>query len=152
MALSHRIIPPENAEPIIRIEDLLSESLNALVATGALQHANLMSLEQLLNPPGEHGSVHAPITDEEIYQEVLKFEDVEGFAEVSDDDEPIEVARPTRREALNAMAILQNFAITMEDPIARKLEGILGSFGRQMRLKESKDLVNTTITQYFARK
>lgn len=50
------------------------------------------------------------------------------------------------------MATLHNFAITMDRPVARKLEGISGSLGRQMRLEESKDLVNATITPYFARK
>lgn len=148
--LPQAIMPLEDTEPVIKIEDLLSDSLDSLVATGALQQANVMSIEFLLNPPDEHGSMHAPITDEEIYQEVLQSQEVEGIT-IVDDDELDQEEQPSRREALNAMATLQRFAITMDDPVARKLEGILGSFGRQMRLEEAKGLVDNKITQYFAR-
>ncbi len=145
------IAPLEDVEPVLKIEDLLSDSLDFLVATGALQRANVMSVEFLLNPLDEHGSMHAPITDEEIYQEVLRFEDTEGIT-IADDDEVNQEERPSRCEALKAMATLQKFAMTMDDPVARKLEAILGRFGRQMRLEEGKSLIDGTITRYFAPK
>lgn len=54
--LPQAITPLEDTEPVIKIEDLLSDSLDSLVATGALQQANVMSIEFLLNPPDEHCS------------------------------------------------------------------------------------------------
>lgn len=101
-------------------------ALTLLLPPGPFGEQISLSLELLLSPPGEHGSIHAPITDKEIYQKVLKFEEVEGFAEVN--DKPIQEEWLSRTEALNAIATLQKYAIAMEDLVARKLEGILGSF------------------------
>ncbi len=108
-----------------------------------------MSLEFLLNPPDEHGSMHAPITDEETYHDVLQFEEVEDFTKV-DDDALVEDEQPSWCEALNAMATLQKFAITMNDLVACKLERILGNFGKQRRWEDGRSLIDATITQYFA--
>lgn len=146
------ILITKDAEPAIRIEDLVSESLDALVAAGALKRANLMSIEMLLDPPGEHASIHEPITDKEIYAEVIKYESEANDIIVADDDDPDSEDGPSRCKALIAMAVLQRFTSTMDNPVARQLEGVIGKFGRQMRLEESKELVDTTITQFFSRK
>ena len=52
------------------------------------------------------------------------------------DEEAVEV-KPTRKEALSTAAFtLQKFIADINEPYARKLEGILTSFGHQTRLEE----------------
>lgn len=119
------IVLLEDVEPVIKIGDLLSESLDFLVATVALQQANVMSVEFLLNLLHEHGSMHALITDEEIYQEVLCFEETKETT-IADDDEINQEDCSSCCETLNAMATQQKLAMMMDNPVACRLEGILG--------------------------
>ncbi|KAJ7215437.1 hypothetical protein GGX14DRAFT_391867 [Mycena pura] len=65
------------------------------------------------------------------------------------DSDPIAI--PTRREALHAAATLRNFVASVGDPYARKLEAILGTFGRQIQLEAMNAAVETSITDYFHR-
>lgn len=60
--------------------------------------------------------------------------------------------KPTRKEALTAAFALRSYVADINEPFARKLEGILASFGRQTRLEETQSLEPTHITDYFTRK
>ena len=59
---------------------------------------------------------------------------------------------PNRREVLKAVSTVGRYIEDMNDPIARKLEALLGSFNMQVRLEETKSLKNTLSTDYFRRK
>ena len=50
-----------------------------------------------------------------------------------------------------ATSTLTKFVDKMDDPIARKLEGLLCSLNMQLRLEETRNLKNTHITSYFNR-
>ena len=89
-------------------------------------------------------------TDEEIFQAVMDAkEDNGGHGDI--DGDAADIPGPTRNEALQAALMLQRYVQDLDDPFARKLEGILSSFGRQTRLSEFKTLVPTEITDYFPR-
>jgi hypothetical protein len=60
--------------------------------------------------------------------------------------------KPTRKEALAAAFTLRSYVADINEPFARKLEGILASFGRQTRLEGAQSLEPTYITGYFTRK
>ncbi|KAJ7125464.1 hypothetical protein C8R43DRAFT_1146609 [Mycena crocata] len=72
-----------------------------------------------------------------------------GDDDVDDDAEP--TTRPTRREALNAATTLQSFVATLGDTYARKLDALLGTFGRQTQLDATNAMVDTSITDFFTR-
>lgn len=74
-----------------------------------------------------------------------------GDDDVDDDACPID-SRPTRREVLQAALLITQHTNCVDDPLARKLEGLLGSFTRQMHLEESRNMVSSHLTDYFTRK
>ena len=64
------------------------------------------------------------------------------------DDEVLD-KKPTRKEALTATFTLKSYVADINEPFARKLEGILASFGQQTRLEEAQSLETTYIMDYF---
>ncbi|KAF8149040.1 hypothetical protein B0H34DRAFT_667879 [Crassisporium funariophilum] len=111
-----------------------------------------MDIESLLNPVGK-SHVLTETSDIEIFQAVIdaieERENIEiNGGDDADDNLPIE-PRPTRREVLKAVLTIGRYIEDMNDPIARKVEAILGSFNRQLRLDETKGLKNTTVTDFF---
>ena len=125
-------------------------ALGDLVATGALQKSNRMDLEELLNSATERHNVF-DATDEDIFHSVMDAKavremDKEGSDETSDgNDNHAERPPVTRNEALEASLLLRQYIKDFDNPFARKLEMMLGSFGCNMRMmKDSK------IHSYFA--
>ena len=57
--------------------------------------------------------------------------------------------RPTRREVLKATSTIRKYIEELDDPVSRKIEGLLWSFNRQLRLDESKNMTDTVLTKYF---
>ena len=57
-------------------ENKLRCALDALEGRGLLQSENRMSIEELVNPPGE--SIMEMMTDEEIYQTVMARRNARG--------------------------------------------------------------------------
>jgi len=92
-------------------------------------------------------------SDKEIYQAVIDsivaHENIEinGGDDV-DEDIPIE-PHPTCRDVLKAVSTINSYIDDMNDPIARKFEAILSSFGRQLRLEATKSLKETVLTDFF---
>ncbi|KAJ7797413.1 hypothetical protein B0H14DRAFT_2339412 [Mycena olivaceomarginata] len=130
----------------------LLETLKDLRATGVLQEGNQLSLEDLINIPEEE--VLEDATDEEIFEAVQQMHGNRENQEENngdDDGSPTE-PRPTRKEALQALAMLSRFFEDVDGPFARMLEGSLTKFGRETRLEQSRSLVSTSITDYFAPK
>jgi len=141
--------------PIAHIEKEVEAALDELVSTGALQTGNRMDIDTLLNPETER-CVMDETTDEEIFEAVMESRRAEENGPMNsgdddvDDDACVE-ARPTRHEAMQAASVMKRYIDDLDDPFARKLEAILGSFGRQMRLDEARSMVPTQMTDYFTR-
>ena len=58
---------------------------------------------------------------------------------------------PTWRDLLKATSTITRYTEEMDDPIARKLEALLGTFNRQLHLDETKGMKNTFLTDFFWR-
>jgi hypothetical protein len=48
--------------------------------------------------------------------------------------------------------MLRKHVATLDDPFARKLEMMLGSFGQRTRVAEMQHTTDTKLTDYFVRK
>jgi RecB family endonuclease NucS len=74
-------------------------------------------------------------------------EDMElvGGADDCDDDAEI-LPRPSRKAALEAAATLERYINLIQEPYARKLEGLLFTFGHQT---QTRNMVPTLMTDYF---
>lgn len=137
--------------PAMAIENELRCALDDLEATGVLQSENRVDVEALLNPP-EESWMMGVTAEEEICQAVLaaQEEGPGGDNNDSEDSVPLEPC-PTYRELFQAASVINRYAEHIDDPVARKLEAILASFGHQMRLERSRALTTTHITDYFHR-
>ena len=115
-----------------------------------------MSIEALLNPQEELLTIKET-TDEEIFQAVMDAKKVheESTHDKGDndieDDSPSYIIRPTRNEVLQAALVVKKYIEELNNPFARKLEGIINSSGRQTRLIEAQALKPTVVTDYFIR-
>ncbi|KAF8239648.1 hypothetical protein L208DRAFT_1236572 [Tricholoma matsutake] len=114
-----------------------------------------MDIEALLNLADE-SHVIDETTDEEICQAVLDAQKAQEEGPINggdndvDDDAPVEPC-PTHCEVLQAAAVINKYIDGVDDPSARKLEGILASFKCQMRLEMSSSMNSTHLTDYFHR-
>ena len=86
--------------------------------------------------------------EEEICAAVLQWH-AEKNAIVVDDRDDEEKALPTYKEALNAMATLQQYVSGLDSNFARQMEQVLADFGCQTRLEELRNLKDTSLTDYF---
>ncbi|KAG6843736.1 hypothetical protein H0H87_001078 [Tephrocybe sp. NHM501043] len=130
-------------------EQKLESSLSHLESIGVLQHKNRMALDELLNPTKEN-IMHDDGNDEEIYQAVVDRHAAEEGRDVNGSDDDIDGnVKPSRREALLAASMLREYVSDINDPFARKLEGILADFGCKTRLDDFKNFKPTGILDYF---
>ncbi|KAF8523432.1 hypothetical protein JB92DRAFT_2884861 [Gautieria morchelliformis] len=101
-----------------------------------------MDIAELLKPAAESHMFEG--TDEDIYQSVMDVkkarEENKDNSNVIDGDIPIEPAS-TRNEALQAVLVLSKYVRDIDDPFARKLEMMLGSFGQRTRAAGMKKIV-----------
>jgi hypothetical protein len=141
---------PSGGDALVHAEKGVSSSLDQLEARGVLQRRNRMDLEELLNPSFEKELI-STVSDEEIFKSVQDMLEAEQMMEVDGGDDLEEAAevKPTRKEALTAAFTLQRYVADINKPFARKLEGILASFGHQTRLEEVSAMETTHITDYF---
>lgn len=134
-------------------ERLVSTALDDLEATRALQHSNPMDIAELLNPAAETHNVF-DASDEDIFGAVMDAEKARESAKGGGDevDDATDEPGPTRSQALQATLLLKKYLVDMDDPAARKLEVMLGSFGCMTRIQGMQRMENGKITDYFARK
>ena len=141
--------------PVAPAEKQLNHALDELESTGVLQASNRMDIEALLNLVDE-SRIMDETTDDEICWAVLDARRaqeealINGGDDDADDDASVEPC-PTHREVLQAASVLNKYSDTLDDPIARKLEGVLASFRHQMRLEMSHSMKSTHLTDYFHR-
>lgn len=143
-------------DPILNAEKQVEAALDNLVATGVLQKYNRMDIEALLNPVDE-SQVMDETTDEEICRAVLAMKNARELAEVNQgdddpDDDALIAPQPTRREVLQATSTIHQYINILNDPLARKLEGLLSSFRHQLCFEAQQSKQVAEITSYFARK
>jgi hypothetical protein len=145
---------PADMDPIVRAEKEVEDALDDLIATGALQRSNRMDIDSLLNPVGE-SHVLTEVSDVEIYQAVVDAIDAREnmITNGGDDiDEIISIEpRPTRRDVLKGVSTIGKYVADWDDPIARKIEVLLSSFNRKLRLDETRNMKETVITDFFQR-
>ena len=112
MALVHTTEAQANNNPVSEEERLVTEALDVLEATGALQRSNQMDITELLNPVAESSHVF-DAGNKDIFQAVMDTKVVQESSkghngdEVSADgnndcDEPSTEPPPTQKEALQA--------------------------------------------------
>ena len=144
--------PSHDQNPIAFVENELRCALDDLEVTGVLQSGNRMDIEALLNPP-EESRMTEETTDEEICQAVLAAHKAQEEGPINGDDDVEDDTAlepcPTYREMFQAASVINRYVERVDNPVARKLEAILASFGRQMRLERSQALTTTHITDYF---
>ncbi|KAG8219000.1 hypothetical protein J3R82DRAFT_4745 [Butyriboletus roseoflavus] len=108
-------------------------------------------LEEFLNPAAERDNLFDG-TDEDIYQAVMDSKAArevnKGNSNDSESDESVEPG-PTRREALQAVLLLEKYIVHFNDPFMFELGSMLRSFGRRARFLESQAMKDTKITSYF---
>jgi hypothetical protein len=119
----------EQDDTVRTAEGQVKHALDELVSSGVLQPADRMDIESLLN--AEEESVGA--LDETRYEEILwAVMDTHKTAQEDGEegeDGGIVKACPTHREVLQAAAIISRYIDGVNNPVAWKLEEILGSFG-----------------------
>jgi hypothetical protein len=124
--------PTEN-DPAHQAEQQVEAALDELVATGALQRANRMDIDSLLNPLGE-SLVLTEVSDKEIYQAVIDAIAARDNLDINghDNGDGIEEASleppPSRRDVAKAVATINRYIEELNDPLARKVEALLGTF------------------------
>lgn len=145
---------PTETDPVCQAEKEVETALEELVATGALQRVNRMDIESLLNPAGE-SLVLTEASDQEIYQAVIDAAaareklDLVGHDDGDEiDSTPLEPP-PSRRDIVKAISTINRYVEDLNDPLARKVEALLGTFNRHLRLNETKSLRTTLMTDYF---
>jgi hypothetical protein len=60
--------------------------------------------------------------------------------------------QPTRREVIKAVSTINKYIDDLDDPVSCKIEGLLQSFNRQLRLNETKNMKDTVLIdliEYF---
>lgn len=151
-ALIHNAICEEDTDVIPHVEQQVNDALDELVERGALQRSNQMDIEALLNPAGEMEQINEA-TDEEIFKAVMEAHgECENVGIMGSDDVgdsgPAKHC-PTPKEALRAISLITDYIDTINNPIARKLEGLLGSLSHEICLERSRGMKETVITDYF---
>ncbi|KZV59542.1 DDE-domain-containing protein [Peniophora sp. CONT] len=133
-----------SSDPLTEAEQSVSDSLDALEARSVLQKSNCVDLEELVNAVAEQITTD-DTSEENICEAVKQWHAAENVIDVDDDDDEA-TPMPTRREALGAVATLQQYVAGLDGNFARRMEQVLTDFGRQTRLEETKNLKETTLT------
>jgi hypothetical protein len=68
-----------------------------------------------------------------------------------EDNIPLE-PHPTRCDVLKAVSTVRRYIDDWNNPIARKMEALLGSFNMQLHLDETRSMKSTVLTDFFQQK
>ncbi|SRR6266403_3807154 len=116
-----------------------------------------MSVKALLNSIEESQVIDETMDDEifQAIQNVRKAQEVShsgsglrGGDDEADDDVQLEEI-PSQREVLMATSLINGYIAGLDDPLARKMEVLLHSFRQQLHLDAARNMVATSITDYF---
>ncbi|KAF8439855.1 hypothetical protein L210DRAFT_977586 [Boletus edulis BED1] len=94
-----------------------------------------MGISELLNPAAEGHDIFGAL-DKDIYDAVIEAKSARKQSMLSGDDHGFGTcrARGTFKEALTAAMALWKYMKNLNDPLARKLEAVMSTFG-QMTLR-----------------
>lgn len=112
-----------------------------------------MDIKALLNPQSE-SYVLTEADDNDIYHAVMdaiearENIDCNGGDDI-DQDGPIEPC-PSRREVLAAVSTILRYVADLNDPLARKIEGLLGSLTKLLRIDTAKSMRDTILMDFFS--
>ena len=116
-----------------------------------------MDIKALLNPEGE-SHILMEMFDREIYQVVMdaieacENIDINGGDDIELEDVPTDLdLHPNHHEVLKAVSTIQRYIEGLNDPIARKMEGLLASFNMKIRLDGTRHMKNTLLTDFFSK-
>ena len=144
-------------DPITQTGKELDAALDNLAATGVLQAQNRMDIESLLNPV-EKSQMLLETLNEEIFELVMACLKAQENApntggDDMDDDLPCK-PWPSQCEVLHTMSIINQYVQNLDDPLAHKVELVLGSLGHRTLHKSQNNMVDTKITDkasYYTR-
>jgi len=141
-------------DPIVHTKQQLQAVLDTLESTGSLQKEKRMDIETLLNPADE-STIIDEVTDKDIYQAVMDLWEAQEHALANRGDDDIDHnanIKPclTRREVLQAAAIINRYLNHENNSLAWKLDALLSSFKSSLHLQESINMRPTCITSYFS--
>jgi hypothetical protein len=130
-------------DPLAHAEQQVELALDELVLRGTLQKENRMDIDSLFNPAGA-SYVLTEATDADIYQAVMDVIEARENIETNggddvDDDGPVEPC-PAPSDLLSATSMIVQYISSWNDPLARQLEPLLGSFDRHLHLDKAKSM------------
>ncbi|KAF8801777.1 hypothetical protein BYT27DRAFT_7226676 [Phlegmacium glaucopus] len=92
-------------------------------------------------------------SDQEIYEVVMEAIEAHENMEINGsddvDDEILSEPRPTHCDVLKAASTIHKYVEDLNDPIAHKMESILGSFNTKLHLEQTENMKSTTLTDFF---
>ncbi|KAG6838250.1 hypothetical protein C0991_000713 [Blastosporella zonata] len=139
------------------LEKEVENALDDLEATGALQRANRMAIEDILNPIKEI-NCEFESSDEDICRAVLDTRKARedmlingGDDDVDDNADSLAMDTLSHKEFLRLSASITTHLHGMNDLTARRIEADLAAISRQMRRLELDNMGPTQITDYFTR-
>lgn len=139
-------------DPISHVEKQVEFALDDLVSRGALQCQNRMDINTLLNPHSK-SYVLTEANDNNIYHAMMdaieahKNIDHNGRDDV-DQDGPVKPC-PSHREVLATVSTILWYVANLNDPLAHKIEGLLGSLTKLLCIDAAKLMCDTVLTDFF---
>jgi hypothetical protein len=152
---SHTASPVLDTDPSMEAEKELTEALDDLVLRGALQKSNRMDLGDFVEPDDEDGIDGDGDAVQDIFEAVMEAHEAMEMIEINggDDHDTGNVrALPSLLEVLESVDVLKTHLSDVNEPFARQLEVLLGKASRHVRAEQSRNLRETSIMDYFARK
>ncbi|KIK00821.1 hypothetical protein K443DRAFT_7397 [Laccaria amethystina LaAM-08-1] len=105
-----------------------------------------LARKETISADDEHWHIYQSVMDAVAARENIE---INGGDDVDDDINTSHEPPPTRRDVLKAISTIGKYTDDMNDPIARKMEAILGTFTRQLRLDETRTMKNSVLTDFF---
>ena len=145
-------ISESHMDPLAQAEKQVENALDDLQTRGVLHRDHRLDIESLLNPQNE-AHITAEASDKDIYQAVMDaieaWENVEkkGGDDV-DKDGPVKACL-SRSKVLKAISTTMEYVLALDNPLACKIETLLGSLIRLIRKDKARSMRNTILTDFF---
>ncbi|EIW82948.1 hypothetical protein CONPUDRAFT_52729 [Coniophora puteana RWD-64-598 SS2] len=122
-------------------------------ARGVLHKCNHLTLTELLNPVDEYHTM-SNIMDDNIFAAVMRAEEAQenmestGTDDVDDENDAVE-DYPKAQEVIQASGLIGKYIAALDNPIAWRLESLLGGLNCGLHLEATSKLKDTRLTDYF---
>lgn len=146
------LLSDSQVDPLAHAEKQVEYVLDDLQTRGVLHRDSRLDIESLLNPQNE-AHITAEASDEDIYQAVMDAIEAQENVEKNggddmDEDGPVK-PRPGCGEVHKAISTIMEYVSDLDNPLARKIETLLGSLIGFIRKDEARSLRNTVLTDFF---